>query len=237
MLISKREIRIKHIPATIWGISSRKLYLYIHGQGGNKDEASQVAEIACTHGYQILSIDLPEHGVRKNEVNCFDPWHIIPELKAVMKFASGHWEQISLFANSIGAWFSMLSFESKCLKNCMFVSPVLDMKELILKMMNWANVTEAMLERELIIPTSFGQTLSLEYWQYTLEHPIEIWKAPTNILYGENDNLVDLKTVERFAYKNGCNLSIMKNGEHWFHTEGQLDFMCNWFKENLTKKH
>ena len=111
MVTKKRTIQIHSIPAIIWGTSSKRLYLYIHGQGGCKEEAEAFANIACRNGWQVLSIDLPEHGDRKSESNSFDPWHIVPELNTIMKFAKGHWEQISLFANSIGAWFSMLSFK------------------------------------------------------------------------------------------------------------------------------
>lgn len=104
MTITEKEIKINNIPAIILGNPSRNVYLYIHGQGGNKEEAYNIAEFVCGHGYQILSIDLPEHGNRKGEVNSFDPWHIVPELTEVMKFAKEHWERISLFANSIGAY-------------------------------------------------------------------------------------------------------------------------------------
>ncbi|MFJ5477269.1 alpha/beta hydrolase [Enterococcus faecium] len=149
----KRTIQIHSIPAIIWGTSSKRLYLYIHGQGGCKEEAEAeaFANIACRNGWQVLSIDLPEHGDRKSESNSFDPWHIVPELNTIMKFAKGHWEQISLFANSIGAWFSMLSFKDERLRNCLFVSPVLDMKKLISNMMKWANVSEARLKKSLLL--------------------------------------------------------------------------------------
>lgn len=172
MTITEKEIKINNIPAIILGNPSRNVYLYIHGQGENKEEAYNIAEFVCGHGYQILSIDLPEHGNRKGEVNSFDPWHIVPELTEVMKFAKEHWERISLFANSIGAWFSMLSFGNERLKNCLFVSPVFDMKRLILKMMSWANISEEQLKKELIISTTFGQTLSWEYWEYASSHSI-----------------------------------------------------------------
>lgn len=153
MVTKKRTIQIHSIPAIIWGTSSKRLYLYIHGQGGCKEEAEAeaFANIACRNGCQVLSIDLPEHGDRKSESNSFDPWHIVPELNTIMKFAKGHWEQISLFANSIGAWFSMLSFKDERLRNCLFVSPVLDMKKLISNMMKWANVSEARLKKSLLL--------------------------------------------------------------------------------------
>lgn len=36
MTITEKEIKINNIPAIILGNPSRNVYLYIHGQGGNK---------------------------------------------------------------------------------------------------------------------------------------------------------------------------------------------------------
>ena len=140
MVITKKMTTIDGIPAIIFGVPSRRIYLYIHGKGGNKEEAQSIAEVICRYGYQVLSIDLPEHGERKSEINSFDPWHIVPELTDVMGFVKVHWERVSLFANSIGAWFSMLSFGNECLDDCLFVSPVLDMKPLFWQVLRLAMV-------------------------------------------------------------------------------------------------
>lgn len=236
MDIIKKKIRIDGIPAIILGVPSRKVYLYVHGQNGEKEEAYRIAEIICRYGYQVLSVDLPEHGERKNEINSFDPWHIVPELNNVMEFAKEHWNRISLFANSIGAWFSMISFYNEHLDNCLFVSPVLDMRQLISKMMDWANVSEQQLRQEHIISTPFGQTLSWKYWEYALSNPIEKWKIPTKILYGENDNLIDRDMVEHFAKKFRCDLTVMENGEHWFHTQEQLEVMQKWLNQSVSNR-
>lgn len=152
--MEKRTLQIHEVPAIIYGTPSRRLFLYIHGQGGYKEEAEVFANIACRYGWQVLSIDLPEHGARKGKVSSFDPWHIVPELCTIMEYAKSRWGHISLFANSIGAWFSMLSFRNEKLEKCLFVSPVLDMKQLVSKMMVLANVSEARLKEELVIPTS-----------------------------------------------------------------------------------
>ena len=53
MTITEKEIKINNIPAIILGNPSRNVYLYIHGQGGNKEEAYNIAEFVCGHGYQI----------------------------------------------------------------------------------------------------------------------------------------------------------------------------------------
>lgn len=235
MSVIKRKINIKHIPAIVWGTPCSAVYLYIHGQGGNKEEAAVFAEIVCRYGFQILSIDLPKHGERRDEKADFAPWNVVSELKSVMDFAKKQWRYISLYANSIGAWFSMQGLSDKLLQNCMFVSPIVDMIHLIKKMMRWANVTEEQLKKEKIISTSFGQTLSLNYWNYAMKHPIINWGVSTNILYGKNDNLTDFDTIKQFVYKYHCDLTVMQEGGHWFHTEQELDVLKKWVIDNLDK--
>lgn len=231
--MENHHISINEVPAILWGQQSNRLFLYIHGKGGNKEEAAAFSEIACQRGFQVLSIDLPEHGQRKSEIDTFNPWHAVPELKMIMEYAKEHWQNISLFANSIGAWFSMLGFSNEPLEQCLFLSPVVDMKYLVSKMMKWANVSETQLQNEQIIPTNFGETLSWNYWKYILENPIVKWNFPTQILYGEFDNLIDRDTIESFSHKFNCNLTVMENGEHWFHTSEQLEVLNAWVKRNV----
>jgi alpha-beta hydrolase superfamily lysophospholipase len=121
--MEKKYFQIQGIPAILWGSRSNKVYLYIHGQAGHKEEAEAFARIACRYAWQVLSIDLPEHGERKGEANSFDPWHVVPELLQIMDYIKGRWTQISLFANSIGAWFGMLSFENEPLEKKPFYFP------------------------------------------------------------------------------------------------------------------
>ena len=135
-----------------------------------------------------------------------------------------------LHAVSIGAWFSMQALSGERLENCAFVSPIVDMEGLIRKMMFWANVSEELLEERKVIPTDFGQTLSWEYFTWVLKHPIEKWETPMNILYGEKDHLMDQDQMEKFAQKYSASLTIMKDGEHWFHTPEQMAFMEQWME-------
>lgn len=224
----REQIKIGDVPAIVWGKPSKKGFLFIHGQGGNKEEAQAFAQIAEECGYQVMSMDLPEHGDRKGQEPPLDPWHAVPELKKVMEYAKGRWDRISLRATSIGAWLSLLSFPNERLENCLFVSPVLDMERLISNMMQWAGVSEERLERERVIPTTFGQTLSWEYLTYVKAHPIQSWDFPTRILYGTADDLVERDVVESFTGKFGSDLTVMEGGEHWFHTPEQLKVLENW---------
>lgn len=105
--------QIGKIPAILYGEKTDKVYLFIHGKCGYKEEAKEFGEIVCPHGWQVLGIDLPEHGNRKGETNTFVPWYVVPELQTVMAYARQNWSCIALRANSIGAWFSMLAFSGR----------------------------------------------------------------------------------------------------------------------------
>ena len=151
-----------------------------------------------------------------------------------MHFAKNRWQTIALRADSIGAWFSLLSFPNDTLANCLLVSPVLNMEQLISDMMTWASVSEEALRQQGLIPTNFGETLSWQYLTFAREYPIRQWDAPTAILYGEKDPLTRRQTVEAFAARFSCAMTEMKNGEHWFHTPEQLVFLDEWTQSLLS---
>lgn len=56
------------------------------------------------------------------------------------------------------------------------------------------------------------------------------WQVPTSIIYGENDNLTSLETIKDFSEKQGASLTVMKGGEHWFHTEEEMKFLDEWIR-------
>lgn len=225
------HITVQEIPAVLYGDSSESLFLYIHGKMGCKEEAVHFAEVVCPKGYQVLSIDLPGHGERTCEMERFVPWEVVPELKAVYGFAQQRWKKISLYANSIGAYFSLLACRDVKLEKSLFVSPILDMEKLIRDMMGWAGVTQEQLQRAGEIPTAFGETLSWKYLTYGLEHRITKWDIPTAILYAGQDHLTAWETVEDFAQRFACTITVMENGEHWFHTEEQLAVLDVWLQK------
>ena len=99
-------------------------------------------------------------------------------------------------------------------------------------MMRQAGVTEAELQEKREIETSFGERLSWRYLCYVRENPIR-WNVRTDILYAGKDNLTSYETVSQFAKKANASLTIMENGEHWFHTKEQLDFLNRGLKSHL----
>lgn len=226
---------IQNILAVLYGGSSERLLLYIHGKLGCKEEAARFAELVFPGGYQVLSIDLPGHGERTGEMARFVPWEVVPELQAVYGFARQRWKEISLYANSIGAYFSLLAFRDARLEKSLFVSPVPDMEKLISSMMGWTGVTREQLREAGEIPTAFGETLSWKYLTYAAEHRITKWNCPTAILYAGQDHLTARETVDDFARRFGCTVTVMENGEHWFHTEEQMAVLDAWLRRELWK--
>ena len=192
-----------------------KTVLYIHGKGGNASES--------TH-YERLFPDCKVIGL---DYKTFSPWETGKEIHEAVVSLKTEFESIILIANSIGAFFCMNANLNSLIEKAYFISPVVNMEKLICDMMNWANVTEAELEKRKIIPTDFGEELSWEYLCYVRAHPLN-WQVPTSILYGEKDNLTSIETIKDFAEKQGASLTVMKDGEHWFHTEEEMKFLDEW---------
>ena len=197
----------------------KDLVIYIHGKGGNIEE---------TNHYQSI--------FRESDVIGFDyksqtPWEAEIEFPMLYDRYAKSYDSVILIANSIGAYFTMLSLAEKNISQALFISPIVDMEKLIMDMMKWLNITEDELKSKKEVETEFGETLSWEYLSYVKDHPIR-WSVPTSILYGEKDNLTSKETITKFAEQIGATLTIMENGEHWFHTDEQLNFLDTWVKKS-----
>lgn len=189
--------------------------LYIHGKNGSETE--------CEH-YKPL---FPECEVIGLDYQTFTPWETGTEIRSAAEKLKAEYDSIILIANSIGAFFSMNAGIDSIIEKAYFISPIVDMERLITDMMAWANVTEDELKEKGIIFTSFGEELSWEYLCYVREHPVK-WSVPTAILYGKNDALTSYETISAFAKKHQASLTVMEDGEHWFHTEEQMRFLDDW---------
>ncbi len=160
------------------------------------------------------------------------PWEAKDEFPELFDSVCGRGKAAAVIANSIGAFFTMSALTARQIEKAYFISPVVNMEKLIEDMMAWANVSEDELREKGVIETSFGQKLSWEYLLYVRTHPIS-WKVPTHILYGGKDNLTSLAAISEFAGQTGATLTVMENGEHWFHTAQQMHFLDNWLKSVL----
>ena len=225
------KTKINNIPSMIWGEKCNRVFIAVHGNMSNKeDEVIKIfAEKVISKGYQVLSFDLPEHGERKDNTNYLcKVQNCVKDLKQIIEYAKQNYEEIYLWACSMGAYFSLISYKDEDIKNSLFLSPVVNMKVIIDNMMLWSNTTEEKLKEMQEIKTNFGQTLYWDYYEYVKNNPITIWNKKTFVLYGNKDNLQDENIIKDFCNNFNCSLTILENGEHYFHTEKQLEFYKNW---------
>ncbi len=196
----------------------KDLVLYIHGKGGSVAESGHYRPLFP--GREVIGLDY----------KTVTPWETGKEIRDAVSELKNRYDSITLIANSIGAYFSMSAGIDGMIDRAYFISPIVDLERLICDMMAWAGVSEAELEEKKVISTDFGEDLSWEYLCYVREHPVR-WTAPTVILYGINDSLTSLETMAAFAKEHHAGLTVMENGEHWFHTDEQMRFVDERIRE------
>lgn len=237
-----QKLNIQGIPSILWGnddskmksADGSKLILAVHGKRSSKiDDCIWIlAEEAVSLGYQVLSFDLPKHGERVYEPEPGRVEKYVKELKIMMKEAKRRSNQIYLFGCSMGAYFSLLSFQEEPIQYAWFLSPVTDMERMIRRLMEQHGIDEDRLFRERRIETS-EETLYWDYYSYVKDHPIDEWSHPTAILRGEHDTLCERNAVLAFANRYHCELEEEKGGGHWFHTAEQLAYYREWIRNKL----
>ena len=199
----------------------KNVIVYVHGKGGNVEEANYYRKF-FNDDFDIIGFDY------KSE----NPWDAKSEFSDYFDSIIPEYNKTILIANSIGAYFSLISLADKKIEKAMLISPIVDMERLIIDIMTWANVSEEELSIKKEIETPFGETLSWEYLSYVRKNPIH-WNIPTGILYAEKDNMTSISTITDFFKKINANITVMPGGEHWFHTKEQMDFLDNWIKSNI----
>lgn len=140
----------------------------------------------------------------------FTPWETGKEIHKAVEELKTKYENVILIANSIGAYFSMNADIDGMILKAYFISPVVDLEKLN------------------------GYELNGEWLSYVMSHPI-LWNVPTHILYGNHDFLVPFDAVSDFAKTHNATLTIMDDGEHWFHTKEQMRFLDEWVRNNEMK--
>ena len=210
----------------------KKGLLYIHGKGGSAREAEH---------YRPL---FPEYDVLGFDYRAESPWEAMEEFSESFDAFLEEHSEVSLIANSIGAYFAMNALSQKPIEKAYFISPIVDLQGLILDLLSRSGHTERDLFEKGASETDFGETLSWNYLSWVRAHPVS-WNVPTSILFGENDALQSFDMLSDFAALTGAELTVMKSGEHWFHTPEQMRFLDRWiekaktnpFPENGAKKY
>ena len=231
----KQKLQIEGIPAIVWGKGAKRVIVAVHGNMSHKEDIviELLARQAVENGYQVLSFDLPGHGEHRQRGDVSRVETYINELDAVMKVAQNRWPKISLFACSMGAYFSLQAYKDVPLDRVFFLSPVVNMLDIIEYMMQQDGITEEQLEKEQEMNTTAGMKLYWPYYSFVKEHPITEWEHPTYILYGGKDMMCARHRVVAFADQFECKLRIDEEAEHYFHTKAQLESYAKWLDATI----
>ena len=195
----------------------KDIVVYIHGKNGSAAEAARYRRLFADS--DVLGFDYEAH----------TPWEAKEEFALYFEPILKNRKFVTIVASSIGAFFAMHALQDMRIKKAYFISPIVDMENLILNMLSQANASEEELRNRGELDTGSGEKLSWKYLCYAREHP-SFWTAPTHILYGENDDLTSFETICEFANQIGATLTVMKNGEHRFHTAEQMRFLDDWIR-------
>jgi len=220
LCVPMNDYRTEHftyLPKEKWEENNKKneAVVYIHGKGGRAEEAEHYRKLFPNS--QIIGFDY------KSDT----PWDSKTEFQNEFIKLRESYEKIAIIANSIGAYYSINAGLDNYVDKAFFISPIVNMEKLIKNMIVWAGASEEELERRKTIKVEFGEDLSWEYLQYVRKNEVK-WNTNTEILYGEKDELQSIEVIKDFIKKNNAGLTVMKNGEHWFHTEDQMRFLDNW---------
>ena len=197
----------------------KKLVLYVHGKYGTPAESEH---------YKPLFPDCRVIGL---EYQARFPWETGKEIHEEVIRLKEEGEAITIIANSIGAYYCMCSGIDLLIQEAFFISPVVDMENLIESLMKQVGITETELKEKKTIRTASGEELSWDYLNYTRTNPI-IWNAPTKVLYGSKDSLTSYEQMVAFSKMHSAELTVMEDGEHWFHTEEQMRFLDEWVQSS-----
>ena len=233
------QINFSKIPGVLYGEKSENVYIYVHGLHGKKEDAEEFANIATKKGFQVLSFDLPGHGERRKNSDSTqeiftssDLIKAVADIEAIYEEARVDWKNIYLYGVSLGAYLSLVALQYTEIKKALLVSPVVNMKNLVERMMKNSNITPEILKTRKNIPEL---NLSWDYYNFVLENEITQWECKTEILYPEHDNLILRAEVEEFAKKFNCGLTIAPNCEHYINSEEGVKFLRDWEEEKASR--
>jgi uncharacterized protein len=224
------------IPTVLRGKPSKRLLIEVHGNYSGKEDTviEMMARTAVSEGYQALSFDLPMHGERQDDNYECNPENCVSDLKVVYDYAGTISSEISLFACSIGAYFSLLAYHDLDLEQSLFLSPIVNMERLIDNMMKNYGISEDRLNNEGRIQLPDSHVLDYDYYRYVKDNPVSFdWKSPTSILYGSKDDLSEWKEISKFSSRYKAPVTVLEGGDHFFHTDEQLQAFDSWAKKTL----
>ena len=207
-----------------WRIKQRKekkVVVYIHGLYGSAEEAKDYSYLKDE--YDVVGLDYQDG----------NPWELKDTIRNEFEKLTKDYKEIIVIANSIGAFYAYEYLSDYKIRHAFFISPIADMSQIVFNKMMREGILHNELEEKKTIICKDGTVLSFDFYQHVSNYK-DNWKVPTDILYGEHDEIVYIENIADFlASHPSSRLTIMHGAEHYFHTEEEKDFIKNWILKTL----
>ena len=199
----------------------KKVAVYIHGLYGSHEEADDYSYLK--NEYDVVGLDYQDS----------NPWEVSDTIRNEFEKITKGYKEVIVIANSIGAFYAYEYLSDYDIKHAFFISPVTNMHQLILNIMSSNNISLERLKEEKIIKIDDKTTVCYEYLKYLEKHK-DNWETPTDILYGEKDNIVSINDISSFLASHGnARLTVKQGAEHYFHTNEEKQFIKKWILKTL----
>lgn len=230
--VERREVDLGGLSALVWGRPAVKVYLYVHGKDGDREDAEDFARVAEAKGFQTLSFDLPGHGTRRDEEKKRDVWSGMETVTLAADYAFAHWKQVSLLARSIGAYYCLQAFPERKFEKVILQSPILDLEWLVKKIFHWFDTDVEELKSKGDFPTPV-ETLTSAYWQYVQEHPLTKWSSPTWVLHAGKDRFQSTDLVVSYCRRFQWSVAVCLTSDHDFQGEADKAPLAIWYEDHI----
>ena len=200
---------------------TKKVVVYIHGLYGSAEE---------TKDYSYLKDECDVVGLDYEDGN---PWELKDTIRNEFEKITKNYKEIIVIANSIGAFYAYEYLSDFNIKQAFFISPVADMHQLIFGIMMSKDIHLETLKQERVVKIDDKTSISYNFYKSLENHP-DNWTVPTEILYGERDNVIYIENIADFLAKHpNSKLTIKQGAGHYMHTEEEKKFIKNWIINSL----
>ena len=226
MLDANELFEVKRIDQQLddWKMEQRKdkkVAVYIHGLHGSAKEAEDYSFLKDK--YDVVGLDYKDG----------NPWELKEVIRNEFERLVKKYKEIIVIANSIGAFYTYEYLSDFDIKQAFFISPIADMFKIVFDLMMQHHISSEELAEKKIIMLDNGQALSYDFYNHVSNYK-DSWKIPTDILYGEHDEIVYIENIADFLVAHPkTKLTIKQGSAHYFHIEEEKEFIKAWIFNSL----
>ena len=195
---------------------TKRAIVYIHGLHGSYEEAKNYAFL--NDQFDVIGLDYQDG----------NPWEVGPLLKEKFVELIKPYDEVFIIANSIGAFYACEYLFDCHIERAFFISPIVSMFQNIVDLMMMYDIKDSELRDSQFIELDDGTVLSYDFYQHVANEENK-WNVPTDILYGAYDEIVYSGSMLEFLENHpSARLTVKSEGEHYFETEEDQEFIKNW---------